>query len=313
MSAEEERPPSPPPLLAYTVSQQQIGKGKGNTAKKTKSGKHVIAPIRRKRAAEPILFDEENRREFLTGFRKRKQARIETGRKKALEREKEERRRSRAETRKARQEQAAENVRMEKIAYGNGDDDDDDQDDQEQSENDQREKTPSAYETEEHHTTVTVQEWNPEEEEEDAGRLAKEKAAARMKKLQDSLPPSSRRAAKKLKNASKQPIPTNGKKLADPRKISKLLDVDESIEVPTLIELENSAAKGKDQDEGEVDEKKKKPSKFYYESKLERAKAKAKIKENKLRWAERRKEERLEANKHDRNRMRKGGKSKKKK
>ncbi|MCO5583295.1 hypothetical protein L7F22_037205 [Adiantum nelumboides] len=308
--ADEERPPSPPPLLAYTVSQQQANKGKGKTVKKSKSVKQVLPPNRRKRATEPVLFDEDARREFLTGFRKRKQARIETVKKKALEREKEERRQSRAETRKARLEQAAENVRMEKIAYGNGEDEDEDED--EEVEEDQREQSPSAYETEEHHTTVTVQEWNPEEEE-DAERLVKEKAAAKIKKLQDSLPPSSRRAAKKLKSATKQPVTKSAKNLTDARKISKLLDAEETIEVPQFYDHNESGTKEDGKDEDESNGKKKKSSKFYYESKLERAKAKAKIKEKKLKWAERRKEERLEANKHDRNRMRKVSKRKKKK
>lgn len=59
--------------------------------------------------------------------------------------------------------------------------------------------------------------------------------------------------------------------------------------------------------------KKKKFLKFYYESKLERVKVKVKIKEKKLKWVERWKEERLEVNKYDRNWMRKVSKWKKKK
>ena len=58
--------------------------------------------IKRKRRndkdrVEEIKFDDDSRREFLTGFRKRKQKRIQDRREKAKQREKEEKKRRRKE------------------------------------------------------------------------------------------------------------------------------------------------------------------------------------------------------------------------
>ncbi|KAH9485054.1 Ribosomal RNA-processing protein 17 [Psilocybe cubensis] len=65
-----------------------------------------------------VIFDDAARREFLTGFHKRKLAKAEAARAKAKEREKQERLESRREQRQALREQAAQNAAQVEKAYG---------------------------------------------------------------------------------------------------------------------------------------------------------------------------------------------------
>ncbi|KAJ7703088.1 nucleolar protein 12-domain-containing protein [Mycena rosella] len=73
-----------------------------------------------------ILFDDDARREFLTGFHKRKLAKADAARKKALEREKQERLETRRELRRELRERAVENAAQVEKAYGAVDHDDSD-------------------------------------------------------------------------------------------------------------------------------------------------------------------------------------------
>ncbi|KAF8210386.1 nucleolar protein 12-domain-containing protein [Mycena galopus ATCC 62051] len=78
-----------------------------------------------------ILFDDDARREFLTGFHKRKLAKADAARKKAAEREKQERLEARREQRRELRERAVENAAQVEKAYGaliNGDEEEDDDD-----------------------------------------------------------------------------------------------------------------------------------------------------------------------------------------
>ncbi|KAJ3569850.1 hypothetical protein NP233_g4774 [Leucocoprinus birnbaumii] len=102
-----------------------------NLASLTRSHTLIAAKKRAKRQQIPqVIFDEDARREFLTGFHKRKLAKADAARKKAQEREKQDRLESRREQRRALREQAAENARKVESAYadiyGQGADDDDD-------------------------------------------------------------------------------------------------------------------------------------------------------------------------------------------
>ncbi|KAJ7045624.1 nucleolar protein 12-domain-containing protein [Mycena alexandri] len=76
-----------------------------------------------------ILFDDEARREFLTGFHKRKLAKADAARKKAVEREKQERLQARREQRRELRERAVENAAQVEKAYGaiNDEDEEDDE------------------------------------------------------------------------------------------------------------------------------------------------------------------------------------------
>ncbi|PFH50918.1 hypothetical protein AMATHDRAFT_60242 [Amanita thiersii Skay4041] len=65
-----------------------------------------------------ILFDEDARRQFLTGFHKRKQARAEAAKKKAHEKERQERLQARRERRRLLREQAQENAAQLERTYG---------------------------------------------------------------------------------------------------------------------------------------------------------------------------------------------------
>lgn len=279
---------SPPPLLAYTASRQDQARGSkkkagGKAGRGKDNAKAKPAPARKfKRQAEPVLFDDKARHEYLTGFRKRKQARIENSKQKAKERENEERRKARAEARKARKEQAAENVRMEKVAYG-GDEDDSDE---EENGGNQRPASPSAFDTEEHHTTVTVEAWDPSAEQE----VPRQKPDARNPMLKEKyqLPPSSRRAAKKAKSEEKAAASNKSKRPADSLQLSRLMDAEEAslvVAEPTDWAKMTSGTGNKPNETG-------KKGKFYYESKVERAKAKAKIREDKAKFAEKQKEKR---------------------
>ena len=80
-------------MLAYTASQQ--AKNKRPSLGRQKNVPSKRATYRPRKKEEPIVFDEAARREFLTRFRKRKQARIEKSREIAKERENEERRKTR--------------------------------------------------------------------------------------------------------------------------------------------------------------------------------------------------------------------------
>ncbi|KZV60645.1 hypothetical protein PENSPDRAFT_564567, partial [Peniophora sp. CONT] len=93
---------------------------------------HQVAGVKRRQKREQIkeiVFDDEARLEFLTGFHKRKLAKQEAGKKKAQEREKAERLELRREKRQMLAQQAAENAKKVETAYGgaaleNGSDDD---------------------------------------------------------------------------------------------------------------------------------------------------------------------------------------------
>lgn len=85
----------------------------------TQSHNAIAAKKKAKREQiKEILFDDEARREFLTGFHKRKLAKAEAARSKAKEREKQERLEARREQRRMLREQAAENSAQVEKAYG---------------------------------------------------------------------------------------------------------------------------------------------------------------------------------------------------
>ncbi|KAI0818480.1 nucleolar protein 12-domain-containing protein [Trametes gibbosa] len=100
-----------------------------NLSSLTKS--HTIVAAKKKAKREQIkevLFDDSARREFLTGFHKRKLQKKENAKNKALEREKQERLEARREQRRMLAEQAAKNVEEVERAYGGIVDDDSDSD-----------------------------------------------------------------------------------------------------------------------------------------------------------------------------------------
>ncbi|KII92033.1 hypothetical protein PLICRDRAFT_103105 [Plicaturopsis crispa FD-325 SS-3] len=129
----------------------------------TQSHKAIAAKKRAKRdQIKEVLFDEDARREFLTGFHKRKLAKKEGAKQRAIEREKQERLEARREQRQMLREQAIQNAKEVESAYGalvSGIDDDDeewagisDKGKGKQREQEQEEE----YEDEEQLATVTV-------------------------------------------------------------------------------------------------------------------------------------------------------------
>ncbi|KAH8985934.1 nucleolar protein 12-domain-containing protein [Lactarius hatsudake] len=85
----------------------------------TQSHKVIRAKRKQKREQVPaIVFDEDARREFLTGFHKRKLAKKEESKKRALAREKQEHLEARREQRRILAEQATQNAAKVEAAYG---------------------------------------------------------------------------------------------------------------------------------------------------------------------------------------------------
>ncbi|KIY66892.1 hypothetical protein CYLTODRAFT_377085 [Cylindrobasidium torrendii FP15055 ss-10] len=123
----------------------------------TKSHGAIAAKKKAKRnQIKEIIFDDEARREFLTGFHKRKLAKAEAARKKAQERDKAEHLETRREARRALREQAAENAAMVEQAYGAQDLDNDDQDDEWSGVSKSPREKQAEYQDEEILATVAV-------------------------------------------------------------------------------------------------------------------------------------------------------------
>ncbi|KAJ6625527.1 nucleolar protein 12-domain-containing protein [Mycena sp. CBHHK59/15] len=98
-----------------------------NIASLTRSHNAIAAKKNAKRTQiKEILFDDDARSEFLTGFHKRKLAKADAARKKAVEREKQERLEMRREQRRTLRERAIENAAQVEKAYGAVDVDEDD-------------------------------------------------------------------------------------------------------------------------------------------------------------------------------------------
>ncbi|KAG6903016.1 hypothetical protein C0995_007449 [Termitomyces sp. Mi166 len=89
-----------------------------NLAILTQSHKAIAAKKKAKREQiKEIVFDDDARREFLTGFHKRKVAKADAARKKAVEREKRERQENRREQRRMLRERAVQNAAEVESAY----------------------------------------------------------------------------------------------------------------------------------------------------------------------------------------------------
>ncbi|CEH16475.1 UNCHARACTERIZED [Ceraceosorus bombacis] len=179
-------------------------------------------PPRKKRkggkSSTNVSFDEASRHEYLTGFRKRKQERIEKARANALKRAKEEAKAARKEAKEAKKKKAKENVKLERLALGLGSEEEEEENDEEDEGEVERERPieVSTYETPDHQTSVTVSEWDPTADPaEEELRLARASQAAStplapatlsVSKLRtvDELPASSRRLAKKSQSLLKK-------------------------------------------------------------------------------------------------------------
>ncbi|GAA5903825.1 hypothetical protein JCM6882_001325 [Rhodosporidiobolus microsporus] len=141
----------PPP------SKKGKGKGKASETRLDANGR----PPKTKKVKE-VVFDADSRKEYLTGFSKRKKAKQTAKRNKAIEREKDELKKMRAQIRDQRKEQAAHNVKMAKMAYGDADSSDEEEGDDDDLDSaasaDEEDDSPeAAYETAEALTTVSVE------------------------------------------------------------------------------------------------------------------------------------------------------------
>ncbi|KAJ7072228.1 nucleolar protein 12-domain-containing protein [Mycena amicta] len=112
---------------------------------------------RAKKAVNEVLFDEDARREFLTGFHKRKVAKADAARKKAIERERQQRLETRREQRQELRQRAVENAAQVERAYGAADDSEDDE-----WEGISTKVAEEEYEDEEMVATVVVEDFDAE-------------------------------------------------------------------------------------------------------------------------------------------------------
>ncbi|CAL1707443.1 unnamed protein product [Somion occarium] len=133
----------------------------------TKSHKIIASKKRaRREQIKEVVFDDDARREFLTGFHKRKVEKKENAKKKAQEREKQERLEARREKRKMLAEQAVQNAQEVEKAYGaiiDGEDDSGTALPATRSKGKQKAEIEDEYEDEEQLATVTVvEDFDPE-------------------------------------------------------------------------------------------------------------------------------------------------------
>ncbi|EGO00001.1 hypothetical protein SERLA73DRAFT_180357 [Serpula lacrymans var. lacrymans S7.3] len=139
-----------------------------NYAVLTQSHRAIAAKKRaRKEQIKEVLFDEDARREFLTGFHKRKLAKKEEAKQKAQAREKQERLETRRERRRMLAERAVQNAAEVERAYGaiidDGDDDTGEWSGLEHDADGKDMEKEEEYEGEEQFATVTVvEEFEPE-------------------------------------------------------------------------------------------------------------------------------------------------------
>ena len=139
----------------------------------TRPPKKRAAPTytRPSRQKQTVVFDEDARREYLTGFSKRKTQRRQAAHAHVQHLIRDEIRQARLAAAEARKRQAAENVRAEQLAYGAADDRAPQDDDNEEEEEEEMERD---FESDEHRAHVTVQTL---ELDEDAPRPAPRAAA----------------------------------------------------------------------------------------------------------------------------------------
>ncbi|WFD24626.1 Coronin-like protein crn1 [Malassezia equina] len=232
-----------PPLQALTESAQK-GSKKSSASRTTKG--HKGGGRSRFGKRETLSFDEDARRDFLTGFSKRKQQRKQAAHEFVQKKIREEIRNSRLAAAEARRRQAEENVRAERLAFG--------------LENEEEEALPTYeekdFETNERRAHVTVQEL-------DLDDLGVPPVSV------ESLPPSSRRAAKK------QEAPSMAKKTKAPRTQTPAVP---SGSLTAILEpAVAQAAQGETMfDVLDQPETSKKPKKQHYLSKAEREKERRK-------------------------------------
>ena len=141
------------PLQALTESAQKVQPKKQVKTRKEKRAS-TYAPVSKKQKKQTLTFDEDARREYLTGFSKRKNQRRQAAHDHVQKAIREEIRNSRLATAEARKRQAAENVRAEQIAYGLLDSDHDEEEENEDHDiHGERE-----FETDTQRAHVTIQE-----------------------------------------------------------------------------------------------------------------------------------------------------------
>ncbi|GAA5862411.1 hypothetical protein JCM8547_007632 [Rhodosporidiobolus lusitaniae] len=118
-------------------------------------------PAKLKKVKE-VVFDADSRKEYLTGFSKRKKAKQTAKRNKAIQRDKDELRKMRQQIRDERKERAAHNVKVAKEMYGDaGSSDDEDADDlaalDSDASSESEEEPETTFETADALTTVHVE------------------------------------------------------------------------------------------------------------------------------------------------------------
>jgi len=165
-------------------------------AKKTK----FVLKKGRGKQVDKIVFDEEARREYLTGFHKRKVQKKEAEKKAAIAKQKRLRRENRAENRQLLAEQARENARVVEQAYGK---DIDESDDAEDARSESEPADPFEFEDEEQVATVTiVEDFNVHDSEGDDGPASRKPQQTSDKSANDATKTKKFESAPKSSSAS---------------------------------------------------------------------------------------------------------------
>jgi ribosomal RNA-processing protein 17 len=307
------------PLLAFTESVQRQnakkekdkgkssksssklkGRKKGGKASAAAAGPYTYKRNKKGSSTPTIQFDDAARTEYLSGFRKRKNARKEAARKFLEEQKKEELKANRRETREARKEKARENVQAERDLFGEAYEGGLGDTDGVGAEGDDTEAEPAeeAYDSDQHFTTVVVQDWDPDMDDADDNRGAstsapaepssKAKGKARFDDRKGGVGGRDRGSAN-----GRQPNRGRGPPLPSTEGISSLLtDSAASEALKEVAELQQAYAPTSKDGEGDPSKKKKT---FHYESAAERALAQAKIKDQRRKHAEKRKADNVAA------------------
>ncbi|KAL4400348.1 rRNA binding protein [Malassezia pachydermatis] len=261
---------SVPPLMALTESGQ---KGRTTKAKGKAKSTHGHVPRRRFEKKQTISFDEDARREYLTGFSKRKQQRKQAAHEFVQKKIREEIKKSRQAAAEARKQRAAENVRAERRAYGLDTDDEDEEEEEAPAPmNEERD-----FENEERYAHVTIQEMGMDDWTTPAP-------------FAEVLPPSSRRAAKK---EDAQPAPVASKKAKAESRRTNAISTVPSGSLTGILEPEVAQAAQSEQifSPTDVPEQPKTKRAHTYLSKAERQKERQKQREWNHAQAEKRRAE----------------------
>ena len=278
------------------------GRDNGRDGRNSAKGKYSSSNLRGGRAARQpakLEFDEAARTEFLTGFRKRKNARKEKARLFLEEQKKAEVKANKKDAVEARKERARENVIAERTLFGDKYEGGMLLDSEQPAANqgtDEAEAEEEEYDSDQHFTTVVVQDWNPDQDETApvvSARWSRVTASDKGKqKTEETGRRKPRGTGSNMTDLASGPDPPP---IAAAEQITDLLDPESTVALREADEILSRHAGPRQDESGGGAAANSKPKKFHYESVAERKAQREKIKAKRGKLAERRRSENLEA------------------